>query len=486
MRKSYLYLLLFFVISNLINAQKFEVSYDIGLIDNSFSGQVLLYLSKTNKTPKDVFVGLESTPIYRVSVTNLKPNETIVFDDSAISYPVELSNIERGDYYVQAVIDQNLGGQHIGSSPGNIYSKPTKISITKDFNSTFKINCNQLIGDIDFQETTLLKELKIKSKLLSDFHGKDIFIAGAISLPKDYFESETTEYPVIFSVFGYGANYKLHAGKGKYKFTNLGDKPVIVVYLDGNCPEGHSTYANSDINGPWGDALVNEFIPALEKTYRTNRANLLFGHSSGGWTVLWLQINYPKTFVGAWSSAPDQVDFRNYQNKNIYEINNMYYDEQGNYNADITIAGRFPVAFTKDLYQTEHVVYRGEQMHSFDAVFSSIDKEGNKIRLVNPINGNINKDAIKYFKRYDISLLLRNNWNAYKNSIEGKIRISVGEHDNFYLNKAVHLLDDEMKKLNANMEFEYYDGDHFTVFTNEYQEKGLEFLESCYNNWLNK
>jgi len=27
---------------------------------------------------------------------------------------------------------------------------------------------------------------------------------------------------------------------------------------------GHSVYANSDNNGPWGDALIKEFIPALE------------------------------------------------------------------------------------------------------------------------------------------------------------------------------------------------------------------------------
>ena len=42
--------------------------------------------------------------------------------------------------------------------------------------------------------------------------------------------------------------------------------------------------------------------------------------------------------------------------------------------------------------------------------------------------------------------------------------VSVGEQDNFYLNSAVHLLDTEMKKLNTGFVFEYYPGDHFTVF----------------------
>jgi len=38
-----------------------------------------------------------------------------------------------------------------------------------------------------------------------------------------------------------------------------------------------------------GNALTQELIPQVEKAYRTNNAKLLTGHSSGGWTVLWLQ-----------------------------------------------------------------------------------------------------------------------------------------------------------------------------------------------------
>ena len=107
-----------------INAQQFEVRFSSKVLNEPFSGNVLLYLSKENKTPKNAFVALELIPVYRTTVENIKPNEFIVFDDNAISYPVELSNIERGDYYVQAVFDRNLGGQNIGQSPGNIYSEP--------------------------------------------------------------------------------------------------------------------------------------------------------------------------------------------------------------------------------------------------------------------------------------------------------------------------------------------------------------------------
>ena len=58
-----------------------------------------------------------------------------------------------------------------------------------------------------------------------------------------------------------------------------------------------------------------------------------------------------------------------------------------------------------------------------------------------------------------------------------RLMLTVGEQDNFLLNGAVHLLDKEMKALNANMTFEYFPGDHFTVGTPEYREKGLHLLQ---------
>jgi hypothetical protein len=54
---------------------------------------------------------------------------------------------------------------------------------------------------------------------------------------------------------------------------------------------------------------------------------------------------------------------------------------------------------------------------------------------------------------YDISLYLRNNWAELKPDLKGKIRVSVGDQDNFLLNYAVHVLDDEMQKVNAEFVF---------------------------------
>ncbi|MEP6726358.1 MAG: alpha/beta hydrolase-fold protein, partial [Bacteroidota bacterium] len=240
---------------------------------------------------------------------------------------------------------------------------------------------------------------------------------------------------------------------------------------------------NSANNGPWGDALVKEFIPLVESKYRCDGARLLRGHSSGGWTVLWLQTHYPTIFAGCWSSSPDPVDFRNFQKINLYEGDNMYYARDSSLRSVATVAGFFPWASMKQACMQEFVIYRGEQMHSFDAVFSEKGNDGSPLRICDAVTGELNKNTFEHWKQYDISMYLRSNWSSLKNDLDGKIRVTVGEQDNFLLNGPVHLLEDEMKKLDTKFVFNYYPGDHFTVSTPEYRKAGAQFLAGRYMEW---
>jgi dienelactone hydrolase len=80
--------------------------------------------------------------------------------------------------------------------------------------------------------------------------------------------------------------------------------------------------------------------------------------------------------------------------------------------------------------------------------------------------------------------LVRSNWQKLQPELDSKIRISVGNQDNYFLNYAVELLEKEMKNLGAKVEFAYYLGDHFTIETEEYRKAGYSFLEKKYREWL--
>ncbi|TXD52167.1 MULTISPECIES: alpha/beta hydrolase-fold protein [unclassified Polaribacter] len=221
---------------------------------------------------------------------------------------------------------------------------------------------------LHFKETKFVKELKAPSASLSQFHKKPMTVDAAVILPKEYYTEPKRKFPILFTISGYGGDYQRYSGN-EIPNPAMNSAPVIKVYLDGNCSLGHSVYANSDNNGPWGDALTTEFIPLLEKNFRTNGARLLTGYSSGDWTVLWLQTQYPKIFDVCWSSAPDPVDFRSFQRVNLYEDKNMFYKTDNSLFFVATIGGFIHWATMKDVYEMEHVVNRGEQMHSFNAVF---------------------------------------------------------------------------------------------------------------------
>jgi pimeloyl-ACP methyl ester carboxylesterase len=486
MKKIYFSLLLISLFFADGYGQQFEVSYSASVFDTPFTGNVVVYMSKENKEPKDAAIGRNSFPCFSVAVKNVQPGQAITIDDEAISFPTVLSDIERGEYYVQIVWDRNLGGHSIAGSPGNLFNTSEKITITKDFKKVFKIVAKEMVAEHpDFKETEYVKAVEAPSALLTAFHGKEMTVNAAVMLPKEYYTEPTRKFPVLFRVWGYIGNY--HELSGDIEPSKqVASTAVIEVILDGNCALGHSVYANSDNNGPWSDALITEFIPVLEKKFRANGARLLMGHSSGGWAALWLQTQYPKVFDGCWSSAPDFVDFRSFYKVNLYEAENLFYDKEGSPRLLATVGGFIPWATIKTSYQMENVVYRGEQLHSFNAVFSKKGSDGMPESICNSVTGLIDTAVFAHWKNYDIALNLRNNWASLKSELDNKVRISVGNRDNFFLNDPILLLEKQMKELHSNFEFAYYPGDHFTVYTHDYKKDGNQFLEQKYVEWLAK
>jgi hypothetical protein len=61
--------------------------------------------------------------------------------------------------------------------------------------------------------------------------------------------------------------------------------------------------------------------------------------------------------------------------------------------------------------------------------------------LWDPLTGKINHAVAEEWKKYDLRLVLEKNWPALAPKLEGKLHISVGDADNYFLNNAVHLLD---------------------------------------------
>jgi enterochelin esterase-like enzyme len=64
--------------------------------------------------------------------------------------------------------------------------------------------------------------------------------------------------------------------------------------------------------GPWGDAIMQELLPAVEQEFRgigEGWARFTYGGSTGGWEALAVQLFYPDDFNGCFAACPDSISF---------------------------------------------------------------------------------------------------------------------------------------------------------------------------------
>ena len=431
-----------------------SVILDPKVAKSAISGRVFLVLSKSESkgiTPEPRWI--EPDPFFGLDVSSIKPGEPLIIDNKWQGFPLEnIGKVPPGTYWASANLDLNKASRKIFSSEGNYFSKSVKVEIGSVNQAPAVLVLDQVFHEPQFPETEVVKLAQMESKLLSKFHGRKIMLRAGVALPQSYKDNKDRKYPAIYEVPGFGGNHFAalsSPGRGK---TAVEGEEVVHITLDPDCPLGHHVFADSANNGPWGKALTEEFIPFLEKEFRLipqSWARLVTGHSSGGWSSLWLQLKYPNVFGGVWSTAPDPVDFRDFQKINLYASNqNMFKDEKGK-DRPIGRRGDTPFLFYKPFSDMELVMGRGGQLGSFEAVFSERDSQGYPKKLWDRKTGVIDSDTAESWKKYDIRLLVENNKDALFGKLKGKIHVYMGDKDTFYLEGATRLLGDTLKKLGS-------------------------------------
>ena len=88
---------------------------------------------------------------------------------------------------------------------------------------------------------------------------------------------------------------------------------VLIVMPQHANPYFDDSYAvNSENLGPYGDAIMHELLPMIEKKFHglgQGWARTVFGGSTGGWETLGVQVFYPDEINGAWAGCPDPDRF---------------------------------------------------------------------------------------------------------------------------------------------------------------------------------
>lgn len=444
----------------------FRVRLDPAIRDGAYTGRLYVVLAPDNGLEPRLNIGdwFDPPQVLAIDVADLKPGEPVTIDGSAISHPRGQHDIAPGTYSAQAFGRLNPDSPDPGRGAGDPISAPLSIEIPEDPDAapaTFDLTIDRLVEPEPFEESDRIRIFEMISPMLSADLGRSVVMRAGVRLPEGWQDEPQASYPIVYWITGFGGDHTSVEGVDRMLSRVPGAERCIVVVPDASCFWGHSVFVDSATNGRRGAALVEELIPAIESAYHGPRDATLravSGGSSGGWASLWLQITYPNTFGSCWAHCPDPVDFRDFQQINLYEPGaNMYTDPEGKPRPLARRRDRVIITY-RDFVLMESAMGPGGQIGSFEATFSARGPDGNPVPLFDRKTGAVDTEVARSWEPYDIRLVLERNWETLGPKLAGKLHVYAGSVDTFYLEGAAMLLRDSLKSLGSDAEVVIVDG----------------------------
>ena len=331
----------------------FEISYSAAALKGPVTGRLFLVIAKKDSPEPRLLISPQGPALFGCDVDQWRAGEPMTIDAAhSVGYPRSLDALPPGAYFAQAVLDvysavHRSDGHTLwlhfpdagaldtfNSAPGNLYSDVEAVTIGGG--EPLRIQVNRVIPPhVPLTDTEWVKHVRIQSQKLTAFWGRPVYIQATVLLPKAYAEHPNARYPTVFTM-GHTVPFQFNTtpssdrqreaakaagvetGYDFYQSWISDSFPrFFAIGLQQPTPFFPDSYSVNSVNqGPYGDALVEEVIPALEKQFRMipkAYARQLEGASTGGWQTLALKLHYPDTFGAAWVLQPDPIDFRNYQ-----------------------------------------------------------------------------------------------------------------------------------------------------------------------------
>jgi len=469
----------------------------------SVSGRLLVFAKPLGPADKPPIARVDmdqidthATAIAAQEVARLDPGATVDLDADIAAFPTPFSQLKPGHYAVQAVLDRDHSYNYTGRGPGDLVSGVVKMDLPAGPTQLLTLattipetdplqplgNVSAALREVYPAAKADIHPIDFTSPALSGFWGRPAVMRGWVVTPPDYAAHPGQRFPTVYYTQGFGGSLRsLHdIAVARWDEMKRGKAPSMIwVGVDQSSPSGTSEFVNSVNNGPWAQALTADLIPDLERRYRMDAkpsGRLLTGHSSGGWAALWLQVNYPKLFGGAWPTSPDPSDFNDFLGINLYAPGaNVYRKPDGTPWPLAQDKGQMLVS-VEDYTRREVVVGEyGGQLASFEWVFSPRAAGGLPVPMFDRTTGAVDSAVIAYWKEhYDVAEHLRRHWPELRRDLDGKIHLTVGSADTFYLDGSAHRLEATMKGLGARTDFRYVEGrGHFDLYNVGDDRSGL-------------
>lgn len=484
-----------------------QLSINEGLLDSPTSGRVVVLFAPAGTDPledtdvsnsAELFYGNNVFEIDSGDFIQLSKGDGYATDTGVWGFPnISLNGIQPGYYTVQAFLNQYEtvtrsdgstvsvrfpcgDGTAIVNGPGSLMTTAKNVTISKtpqniklafsnitaaiDFNGTEIGGCSQ--GN--YEDTNNLKNVKIRSEVLSKFWNRDMYVGATVLLPHGYNASDnSTRYPVLYhqnhwsggaGAYGYGSNKTFtsiwDSGiiPGRNNITAERETPkLIMVTFRHETPFYDDSYAVNTANlGPYGDALNDELIPHIESLFHTipsAYARIQDGGSTGGWESAANLVFRPDLFGACFSSYPDSLSFYKHQDIPLYTASNAYTRKDGSkiFSIRENINGTLTDVTTVEQENHWELTFGTSsrsalQWDVWNTVFGVQGLNGYPLEPWEKVTGEIYPGAVEFWKSMDLTEHILSNWDGGKNLgkvLKERMFIYVGSWDNYFLNEGV-------------------------------------------------
>lgn len=433
-----------------------------------YTGRLLVYTLKDTSKQFGMSAS-EDEAAFSMEVSNWKSGETKELPQEATALNLKLADLAPGYYKVIAILDTNTR-ERGKMAPGNLFTrKESMLKVSEGTENEVELLLSHAFPVRPFPGNDSIREITLTSPLLSAFRKYPVEMKAAVILPHGFENDKDKTFPVVFIIPGWGGIHQqaLSAGaRNAYGIGRGNEKIYVFLNPEVQSPYGLHGYVDSKVNGPWGQALIQELMPFMQRTYRASadpKLNFLMGQSTGGYAAVWLALHYPASFGGTWATAPDPLDFSSFTGINLYRDGNFYTDENGQERGFNKVKGAFTSTLRKT-YGLEIFEGDGGQQQSFEAEFGLPDKSGRPRRLFDVVSGKIDKAVVNSWKPYDMALYVKSHADKLRKQLNGPVHLFVGDNDNFLLNEPALLFGEKIKSLNLPVHVDIVPGaDHFQV-----------------------
>jgi enterochelin esterase-like enzyme len=458
---------------------RIEIAFPKEARSTPVTGMVYVAISRDNQQSPIEQAAPTGAPLFSRFVEGLAPGTAVAITGDDRGHPLtSLRDLPAGEYWMQPFVNvytrfpradgktvwlhnDQWEGQNWKRSPGNLTGDPVKVRFDPKSDDPIRLVAAKVIPPIQPPaDTEMVKRIRIQSPILTKWWGQPMYVGATVLLPKDYDKHPDARYPVNYIQDHFSLRAPGGFGRGgDFDRLWLAEETPRFLYVTLQHPSPYyddSYGVNSENNGPYGDAIIKELVPAIEQKFRAIGepwARILSGGSTGGWIAVAHQVLYPDFYGGSFASCPDSVDFSYHQIVDIYKDSNAYYLDKGWMKVERP-SERRPDGNIQSMMKDENLYElvvgdksrSGGQWDIWEATYSPVGPDGYPKRLWNKATGEIDKTVAEQWKKYDMLQILRTNWTVLGPKIANKLHVYVGDMDSYYLNDAVEKLNEFLTK----------------------------------------